>query len=432
MALYNIITDVGSTFVKGTSTIYMRLGDNYLALPGRYLEEGSRVLFEKEYIKVPLVDVDKVLQSRMEAYRSAKDILFEKNNAGVFVPRLRTEILRGIAPDMLEDIVLLNSQNDLTVSDYRACTDLVVNVINQYAEQHSFPSPTWSTVLSWIKGEVVAPQRKEFFEALGSFNAYFTDVFYSFQKKDDEKNDFADAYKYYTITRSGLMAYLAMLRPQDAKGEHDPDKRMDTPRKNTLHDQIAVVLEEFGESLQSQYVDAVVVSIQRVRKKKELAVFKRQESEHGLFKGILQNAVPKEKTVVELSDILKPILSQMDPLETPEAYVIKAKEVGIASGFPLEMIKEHLLGKYVDPSKIDDLLTENGFTYEGMKQLFYDELEKDLGVPYSSLSEEEKRVFDELILGNIPSVSYRLKATFEKYLLKMDNYSQAIEHVLGA
>ena len=165
MTLLNIITDCGSTFVGSTSTVYKRHGDFYIPIDAISVNVGDKVIYEKDWIsRRSLEEIDLVLEARSDAYRNARNVLFERNDQGLYIPRLRTMLIRGIGPssDTLENKVLRNNA-DFSPSEYRVMVDLAHGVVKQYAKEKDIQAPAWNTIANWIRGEIISPKQTKFF-----------------------------------------------------------------------------------------------------------------------------------------------------------------------------------------------------------------------------------------------------------------------------
>ena len=398
MTLFNIITDLGSTFVSGKDATYVKNGSTYVRVDGNYLNPGDMVLFRKDCITKGLDEVDSVLDGRRDTYREAKLKLFELNENGIYVPRLRTNIIRGIEganPD-IEDKILRNGDQDFEPKEYRPLVDLTHEVVSDYADRQGLNGPKWLTVLNWVKGNVVAPAETRYFEALAKINPEFNVIYRSFS----EGGEFKDAYEYYIKVRKGIMAYLARLTQREGDGAQT---RWGQSKGGTIGEEIELVLEEFGTDIESQFVDANIVTIERVKKAKERGVKSRRGSSPHLFRGIYTGTEnPENRQVLSIGDIdLESKVAHIDWSTNPELLGRTIKEICVEYGFPINMMVDYVLeiglGRDIVNEQGHATLDEAGLPRPGQIGAFLDERAGSLGINTDSWPLKYRKKFATLI-----------------------------------
>jgi len=337
MAIFNVITDYGSTFIGGAARTYVWHEDHYTRIDAKYLNEGQRVRFERKYISRTLDEIDALLAVRSDRYRYAKAALFERNESGMHIPKLRCNIIRGIESfsQDLEDRILRSNGADFNIADYRLFTDLVHDVLVRFAASRGLKAPVWETALHWVRGQVVSPANAMFYAALADINPYFMELFHDF----NEGGALKDAYEYYMKVRRGLMAWRAPAGATQEAQQGWSDKKI-----GTLDQERQIVMEELGTDINSQFIDAVVLKVERVRKKKEHGVLKRHSDEPHLFRGIYTGDASEEGVRVVLIDQIdfKSELSGIDFMSQPQAYAGKLKELCVRYGFPIQMMRDYI------------------------------------------------------------------------------------------
>ena len=399
MSIFNVITDFGSTFVEGNQQAYVRSGENYIVLGCNYLNAGDKVLFLKEHITKNLGQVDAVLESRADAYRNAKSELFERNVDGQYIPKLRLEIIKGIVDksEGLDEMLLRNHGSDFTPPEYRVMTDLTQEVVNQYSRNYGLEPPVWETVLHWIKGDVIAPANKKFLDALGDINPSLKEMYTSFE----QEYGFGKAYRYFTGRRSGLMSYIAKM-----VGRSNPDDDINLLKSRftggDLSEEISIILEEFGSDIKSHYIDAQIVSIDTVRKKKEEHLRKRKTAEPHLFRGLYTgNEAPESRKAIRLSEInIASLLGKINPLKEPDLYVSRLKEICAEYGFPTRMMKDNFLKGTAEKGIVEGevrILSKRFIgEFDTLKLEYIRILQETTGIEYSSLQGAQKAYYDDI------------------------------------
>ena len=391
MTLLNIITDCGSTFVGSTSTVYKRHGDFYIPIDAISVNVGDKVIYEKDWIsRRSLEEIDLVLEARSDAYRNARNVLFERNDQGLYIPRLRTMLIRGIGPssDTLENKVLRNNA-DFSPSEYRVMVDLAHGVVKQYAKEKDIQAPAWNTIANWIRGEVIAPEETRFLEALLAINPLFNSVYRSFQ----EGGEFKDAYVYFVSRRRGLMAYIANIKNKGSI--RDAAHQWSPIRKGGLAEEISIILQEFGADVDSQYIDAQIKSIERVHKKNESRLSARRNTEPHLFRGIYtKEEPPQNKKIKSIDDVdISEVFWRHSPFNDPDAYLRTVKEFSLEYGVTLKQLRSlvdtHLNAVIREYKEVlEKTYTEGGFTRPELLREQMRIFEEATGVKYEEIPKE--------------------------------------------
>ena len=399
MAIFNVLTEFGSTFVEGNQQAYVRRGENYIVVGCNYLNAGDKVLFLKEHVTKNLDQIDARLENRVEDYRNAKSVLLEKNADGIYIPRLRTEIIRGIVDYTgdLDEKLLRNQGSDFTASDYRAMTDLTHEIIIQYSRNHELEPPVWETVLHWIKGDVIAPANKKFFDALGAVNPSLKEIYTSFE----QQSGFGKAYHYFTGRRRGLMSYIAKMVGGNYPND-DIGRLSSGFTGGNLIEEINIILEEFGSDIKSHFIDAQIMSIDTVRKKNEERLRKRKTGEPHLFRGLYTgNEAPENRLAIRLSEInLASLLGNINPLKEPDLYVSRLKEICAEYGFPTRMMKDNFLKGTAEKGIVEGevrILSKRFIgEFDTLKLEYIRILQETTGIEYSSLQGAQKAYYDDI------------------------------------
>lgn len=400
MVIFHVITDYGSTFVSGNARAHVWHEDHYNKIDAKYLNEGQRVRFERKYIPKSLDEIDAILAARSGRYRDAKALLFERNENNIYIPRLRCEIIRGVETPTqdLETRILRSNGADLNPADYRLITDLVHDVLVRFAASRGMKAPVWETALSWIKGDVVSPANPLLYAALADIHPYFMDPYHDFQ----QGGRFKDAYDHYMKIRRCLMAWRA---PADETAPQEPTQSWSAKRSGTLEEERLIIMEEFGTDINSRFVDAVVLKVERVRKKREHGVLRRQSKEPHLFKGVYTgDNVPEGTRVVSIDQIdLRGEIGDINPLEEPLVYTQKLKEICIRYGFPLNMMRDRFLGVGRDKAEMMQQVQQEvknifeRYSPDSIRRELLQHIEKIGGFKYENLDAGRRAEVDAII-----------------------------------
>ncbi|MBI2652404.1 hypothetical protein HYX00_02965 [Candidatus Woesearchaeota archaeon] len=429
MGLFHIITDHGATFVGSTEQVFLKHGDGYNAIGARYSSVDEIVLYERQWISKSLSQIDAALEVRSDRYRNAKAVLFERSNGGLYVPRLRTMIIRGIevASNDLEDKILRNNGADFTPEEYRIMADIAYGIIASYASRNQIKHPAWETVLSWIKGKVIAPAEKRFFEGLVSVNPYFAAVYRSFQ----EGNGFKEAYEYFIGKRIGLTAYFANIR--SAEDLEELRQTWSQRRKGSLAPELEFLLEEFGSDIQSRFVDASIRAIEEVRKKNVIGVKQRMKHELHLSKGVYTGMAPPECIkVVTIDQIDLSRMAGINPLQNPDLYIQSLKELCAEYGFPVQMMRDYLLrpaDKGAVSRDVNNFLEERGLTLPALTNTVRGWVEEITGIKYEELSPEMKVFVDGLVSEQVKKIIGNLLPSIDDIHKQIANLIQRIQRM---
>src|SRR3989338_2995556 len=413
MALFHVVTDLGSTFVSSTRTTYVKHGDKYNIVPMKYAGEGDKIIYDWQWVSTSLDRVDVALEIRLDTYRDAKEALFEKNASGVYIPRLRINIIRGIESpsDTLEGRILKNDGMDFSSAEYRAIVDIAHEIVDYYAKRNKLHTPIWETVLNWVQGNVISPANFKFLEALAEINPYFNEAYKSFE----DGGGFKDAYEDYVNKREGIMAYLAKVKDTQ-KLREDMGKSWSGTRKGDLSEELKVLFEELGDEIQPHYRDAVIISIERVGTKGEKNIRRRKANEPHLFRGIYtEDNPPGNRAVVRLEDInIREELGGVNLYENTDIAVQRLKEICIRYGFPIGMMRDYILRKDPTTGKRAEIeawqfIEEHKLTPDRLRAEFIQSIEKEIGQRFEDLSQEVQDGFNELIRKEVLNTYDNLK-----------------------
>jgi len=221
-----IETGLVNTVANANNWAYVRVGDQYVRKQVRDLHEGDMVVIDNHSINKTLDDVIPTLEKSLR-YRLARDELFERNSKGIWIPKLRTQLMRGLTSD-LESTILLET-GDFDLGDYDTFQERVMETGVGVQKK---------TVKSWLKGDRIAPRSWLDLRALSAINPIFE------KYADSEGNDrgFHAAYQLYTGTHQVIMQYIARRTREDGT------KRSETSKPGALGrygPEIELVVDQF-------------------------------------------------------------------------------------------------------------------------------------------------------------------------------------------
>lgn len=346
LRVQQIRTEAGITLLPATSKALVQLGDRYVSRDACDLVPGDRVRFRKDHISRSIDEVDVVLSGASQRYVTSREQIMERNSLGLWIPKLRTLLLRGmnsqygiVAPALAGRKILLE-HDDFSPHEYRFMADSVSSRIGAYAITNGLRAVCWDTTANWVMGRVIAPEQKRFFNALSAFNPAFSAIAQDFAAN----GPWAQAYNTYVTIRKVCMSYVAaQYNPPDVGPQQGAQQRPGA----SLAPELAAIVSTFAGDASSQYIDVEVLSNEELRQRKD--VFRRrQKFEPYLFKGIVtagagaQADVPFDSLENYTGD---EIFGTERPLDNPEQALEHAKLFALERGFTLSALKKRLEGK---------------------------------------------------------------------------------------
>ncbi len=342
-----IETTVLNSFLGEESDVYIKIGDHFVRKKGRDLQEGDKLVVKTESIDKDPEEVYAVLDHQSVRYRVAKNALFESNNKGRAIPRLRTLLWRGMADPKIQGLeakVLLEN-DDFAQGEYRDVADVLNDIV----------SVTRGTVQTWLKGEVIAPEDWENFKALSSIGENEGTELATIYCSKDQNVGFHAAYQLYVGLRSTIMSYLAKRTGEERSRNKGNAGQRNASQKGKYTPEIEAVVRMFIDEIDHHYVAARVTKIKSIEKGSENSTEKEQPDPN-LSKGIV--------TTKPIKGILLPMQMMRD------IHVV------------LENAFYDVLNKYIKEKKnaifstanpLENFFVFNGFqTYSSMQLLPYD------------------------------------------------------------
>lgn len=399
LRVQQIRTEAGVTLLSATSKALVQLGDRYVSRDACDLVPGDRVRFRKDHISRNIDEVDVVLSGASQRYVISREQIMERNSLGLWIPKLRTLLLRGmntrygIVTPPLADRKILFEHDDFSPREYRFMADSVSSRIEAYAIANGLRAVCWDTTANWIMGKVIAPEQKRFFDALSAFNPAFSAIAQDFAAN----GPWAQAYGIYVTIRKVCMSYVAaQYNPPNVDLQQGAQQRAGI----SLAPELAAIVSTFAGDASSQYLDVEVLSNEELRQRKD--VFrKRQKLEPHLFKGIVTigagNPIGVPFDSLDGYD-RRAIYGTERPLDNPEQALEHAKLFALERGFTLSALRKRLEGKPVDEASMKEL-TETFLLKHGVGsvQQIRDTLLEGAGLRFEDLGPEGRlRVLREV------------------------------------
>ncbi len=350
--LQQISTEAGTCLLKSQAKALVRFGNKYIPRDAANLVPGDRVCFRKDHIQKTIDEVDIVLSGASKRYTDARELIMESNSQGIWIPRLRTHLLRGLnsvhalEPAAVAERKILFEKDDFASRQYVFIVNIVFDEIARYANGIGVRPVCWDTVANWARGEVIAPEEKRYLNALGTFNPAFTCIANDFANK----GPWSQAYNLYVTMRKIAMTYLA--------AQNEPPVS-DGPGGGTripglsFGSELAALISAFSADIRSQFLDVEVLSNQELRMKRD-SFRRKQRFEPHLFKGIVtpgsaasgNGSLPADIPIDAIENYSVAEITGTDtPMEHPEEEIERAKLFALEHGFSLEELKRHLLRK---------------------------------------------------------------------------------------
>ncbi|OGJ19852.1 hypothetical protein A3K73_03735 [Candidatus Pacearchaeota archaeon RBG_13_36_9] len=268
-----ICTTAGNTLLDRDSFTYLRVsGNTFTPQKAKNIKRGDMVLYHKEHVDKTLEEVEEYLLQEDQRYVNAKNMLFERNRMGVYVPRLRTGLWRGVPERIrnkyqdLEQRALQESP-DFEHEDYSDMNRRIqIALQNDY--QRGGPEPvTSSATRKWLI-DTVAPDNWNMFKALSTINpeseSFYNDYIFSISHPNDEPdftNNLYDAYKLFVGIRRGIMRYIAGPKGRGMGSNGSPNAN---GRRFSLGPEIDIVLRYVLDEIDDRRIVAAVTGVREV------------------------------------------------------------------------------------------------------------------------------------------------------------------------
>ncbi|MBT3407005.1 hypothetical protein HN419_07675 [Candidatus Woesearchaeota archaeon] len=279
-------TGLVSSIVRELTWAYVRIGEKHIRKRAKDLQEGDLVVIDNESIDRTLEDIIPTLE-KSTRYQVARQDLFEKNGAGLWIPKLRTLLLRGLTDSSmprLEERILKDGGLDFELGDYRAFQSRIVDTSVDVSEDQT---------REWLKGGTIAPRNWGNFSKLVTINPEFQVIFDS----QDEPTGFHHSYMIYTGIHRTIMQYIA-IRTGDSSGASRSSARM--PNFGVYSDEIELVVKQFLQEVDDTRSASRVTNIRRLsRHERERAEGKGTRPDPRLKKGICTAEIEE----LELADV---------------------------------------------------------------------------------------------------------------------------------
>jgi len=311
MTKYFVKTTLGNSIVDAFSNFNVAVDNNrFIRKRGFDLNEGDRVFYENQSISTTLEEVIPVLERSLR-YMNARNTIFERNRNDELIPRMRTNLLRGLCPRFgmnlnqdLEDIILKNVVPDFNSGLKNDMSEEVSRVISLHIEPE-----TIATIRSWIDANdnrPYCPRRWQTYEALAEINPVFRDYFQS----QDVPGGFHYNYKLYVTTHQRIMDYLT--RQISARNPQDnPDQVIPRGYRFSLAQEIELVVGEFMHRVNDQFSLAQIISINNMR---DSDANRHERANPHLKRGVvnMENSPQSEQSSVEQIFVERNVLGSIN------------------------------------------------------------------------------------------------------------------------
>lgn len=275
-----IETTALNTLVHPNSNVYVCFGQNqYVRKKARDLQEGDLVVVTVESIDKKPEDVYAVLGQQSLRYALAEQFLFEQNNHGHNIPRLRTGILRGLTDPEIPNrtVKILKDGDDFDEATYNVIADTLEGIVNVSRK---------TIRNNWLTGDVIAPEDWTNFAALSAIGSTEGAAFQGIYDSYNQPLGFHAAYKLYVGLRSAVMSYLARRGSSGGNGKgqsstsHSP--------KGIFSPEIEAVVHTFFSEIDQDRIAARITKIHPFSDGNTNHE-KQQRPEPRLFKGLIND-----------------------------------------------------------------------------------------------------------------------------------------------
>lgn len=273
---FMIETTALNTFVHPNSDVYVQFGTNqYVRKKARDVQEGDRIVVSIDSIDKKPEEVYAVLSQHSLRYALAEQFLFETNNKGEKIPRLRTGIFRGLTDICIpnRNAKIVKDDDDFDPTTYGT----VANTLEGLVTVHE------KTVRNnWLQGSVIAPEDWSNFHALSAIGGREGDTFEEIYASFNQPLGFHAAYKLYVGLHSAVMSYLSK---RTETFPSNSSTRSSQTSRGIFSPEIEAVVSSFFSEIDSERIAVRVIKIHSIDGDKSAQPYKKPEP--GLFKGII-------------------------------------------------------------------------------------------------------------------------------------------------
>ena len=405
-----ITTTAGNWLGSPESLVWSFTGKNsWIRKKAKDVNVGEQVLYHKNYVKTSIEEIEPFLE-RSPRYAYARDELHEKNNKGMYIPKLRALLLRGLNPNnsqSLEDKILRQSSVDFSHLAYAEMNKKVKERVDLYSLEHNLVSPVEETIKNWLTGETVTLQRPKkwvYYRALRGINSQFSD--FDIDRKEIGSKFHCD-YIFNTIRRC-LMNYLAECKNK-GKGPQQKDngnkgKNNEENNRINITPELQATKDFFLKNISDDYVAARVTSTSNIRKRGQLAHIEKNDPEVKLSKGI----VTEKPDVLQINELPMKCLKERAMIldECIASTILDYAQKKYYEDVKYLKLKENDVENYKDRSNFNSFL----------KRKIMQKLDKEFQFDETLTTKEEKvdveeiasRTIDALFKGEIDDY-YNLK-----------------------
>jgi len=286
------LSTTAGTWLGGPySNVWSLVGKKWIRKKAKDVNIGEQILYQKDYVQTTIEEVEPFLE-RSPRYAFARDELHEKNKKGIYIPKLRTLLLRGLLSDnengqLLEERIQKNDDIDFSSKEIAE----MVEKVSETIISHGYEAPSDITIKNWLEGNTVTPMRPKnwiYYNALKMINSEFND--FDINKREIGSKFHSDYL--YTTVRQGIMRYLAVCKnkgkgPKSKEDEENKPNSKDDLYKTNLTPEIQATVDFFIKDISKDFVAARVTNARLVHKKGNIDYIKRNYPDITLSKGVV-------------------------------------------------------------------------------------------------------------------------------------------------
>ncbi|MCX6771317.1 MAG: hypothetical protein NTX79_04635 [Candidatus Micrarchaeota archaeon] len=299
-------TVFGVSIVSANSSVYVKIGNEYVSKTADELQKGEEVLFGKDGI--PGITIDKVSEAlaKSDRYTATQPVLFKQNSDGTYTTSFKDALFHGMAALGWPDAGAVDrNAGELTCTQSIAAAEHIRAKL-QEANVESVSS--FQIRYGWLSGKTIAPMNKEsVFSALEPIAPRLSELL---------KPDFAEAYKLYVVIRQTVMRAVSLILHGTGSEVHEEKEGEKAEHKEGISTkpEIKLVVEHFASDISRNYAAGRILGISQLVPSAEPS-----QSEKGeVFKGIVTTKLDdpslKIKSLKQITverSVLLPILNRI-------------------------------------------------------------------------------------------------------------------------
>jgi|GEM_PF-6194547 len=256
-------TVFGVSIVSANSSVYVKIGNEYVVKSADELKKGEEVLFGKEGI--PGITLDKVTDAlaKSDRYAATQPVLFRLLADGSYTTAFKDALFQGMAsiggwpaPISSDNAFKFSAMNGRGVELSSTQSAAAADFIHSTLQEADAPAVTTNQIRQgWLAGKTIAPlNHKSVFPALVPAAPKISGLL---------GPNFDEAYKLYVVIRQTVMRTVSLILHGTGTGIPKKDGGACEPAKEGISakPEIRLVVEHFASDISKNYAAGRVLGV---------------------------------------------------------------------------------------------------------------------------------------------------------------------------